>query len=616
MNIEHELYAIVDEIFIRTNLHFCNHCDMQCYIREINTFFYSVKDNEAVALYGLGQMAENLMKWIPQTQLSKIKWYSDVKAENMKMMFNGNAVVSPSELLVLEPDYVLICSHVYGCEINEYLIKRGFRKSSIRQFSHITSGYVMKPLSNNLCPHFIAQALYAVSVVPNDYVGYRFVSNAYSASQYSDVASLKEFALANLIFQDIQLRDFMCMEEHIKEYTTRFSSHKKQFEALQSKVEILFREIYQRIRKRKSKAMVIYLLDGMQSILVDHMPYLSQQRNQSYVFENAYTQYCWTTAAMQTIFSGKDLIADKTYNIYNFDENNSPLLNTVTNNQFCFSYLSTVRSNLFADKFLNAGGQETLLARQLWQSLVNLCHNDTNIICFAHVCERHDNTSPYGLIQATLSSNLFFGHDIYWQNVEMFRTIAYIDDEIRYYERFLNDDIVKIYMSDHADDFDSVSHFFGGDWKSKSSNRCETLLFVKAHFLCHHIEQRLFGYSNFHQLIEMLIKSKGFELIFSDFLNIYALPYYSPYMIELYKEKLPVPKLGLVIDEGIYWIDYNGNEEFYPTGSDKNSINEHRFESTIEDCRRLRGYDFNGLLEEPKFALAKNALIKLGKIGG
>lgn len=612
--LEGRFQELVYNTFIAPVQDKCKSCATRCYIRELNNWFNNMDDN--LALYGCGQAAENLVGLIDSRHMDKIRYYSDKKAENKPITFNGMDVLSPIQLRAVNPSKIILCSEKYAENMKEYLSALGIDKSKLVELDYD----IIKPLSvdfaNNICPSYIAQAKVAIcnNVKTFDFI--HDMNNAYDASGYHLDKSIKERTLLNLIFGLLSIRDVVNVKKRINEYIEGFDTYTEVLKQFSAELDALIQEAAYKISCRKSDAIIIYLIDAMPSALVDNVPYLEKMKRESICFNNAYTEYCWTTCSFQTIFSGKDLLKDKTYNIGQFSCDNSPFIKAVEDSGYTFHYSSTGRPNLFDNKHLNKKKQHKWLAPLFWDLMNELSSQDKDSCYFMHIFELHDNSSALGRKYKPIAAQLCYSGCWMWQSLEVLRTLSYINEQFSFFDPLLSNVSAKVVMSDHGNNFDRYTYLFKPDIQMENSLYTKTTLFVNAPRLCEKggTCDGLFGYKDFYKLMEWVFGKRELQTIFSDYLRIYALPYYGKEMLDALGKITSVPMLGIVTSKGIYWFDYNGNEIYYPNGCNINMINNDEYAADIDYARCVCGKDFYSLLESPKFALAKEYLLKYGKI--
>ncbi len=253
----------------------------------------------------------------------------------------------------------------------------------------------------------------------------------------------KRIALEKCLFLALYMKNFLAA----KEYASLLSGEDAKFEGLWDEIQELLDTIKKSVRKRERRDIILYWLDAIAYGDESNMPYLQGIKNDSIVFENAFTYIYWTRPTLRAMFLGKRDIDDLSYNISEISGKNSQVIRFLEDHGYKVKVFSGYYANNFPVKYR---------ARRLYSDMfqpISMCLWDmlsemlTEKVCgggqmlwVVHAFATH---SPY--INGKMKD------DNYRNEAELYSLAKQeIDEQLSFYETYISDSAFRIYMSDHG----------------------------------------------------------------------------------------------------------------------------------------------------------------------
>jgi hypothetical protein len=599
----------------------CFQCGKQCLKRELNALFAAIPRSATLAIYGVGLHTRGMIEALDYVNQTRISRYADIAARNKKMIFGEQEVLSPEALLEEGVDAVILSSHDYQKSMRETLLAAGFREDQLVDLHTLEKKY--RENNNTYDPkRCMYRSHPPVKLKRSVWPLWAVLSTTrhiYELACRINMRKLQRATLYALIREYLSNRDLVNAGRYIRVFIdNRFEGHDL-LATFIGDVEKLLQMAKKRIQMRKNKAVLIYLFEGLEPLYIESMPYLRNLRNKGLSFDHAFTQYGQTTVSMQSMFTGKDLLAGRAYEGDTLTEENSPLLRLIRDNGFEFHITEFNQRKLFTgcgNTINHSEGPMGTFPKSLWKMLTILLSADRNQVILTHVMETHH---PYscGYLDDMLPMGMweFFLLGEFVRSLMLQRTLSYVDEQLAYYDDLLPGETTRIAMGDHGGYSNEI--FIDDDVLSDQQNvwnrRTRIALIACSPTLPKGVCSSIFSTKDFDKFFEFLLGKRTLDSLVSEYAKVYTLPYYDKEL--LIDDHFPwaIPELGVVTLKGAYWIDYHGRERYYP-----NTIVDHIHDpaclADIEEARKLCGNDFHGLFDQPKFALAKQKYKERGLI--
>lgn len=549
---------------------------------------YSKFDN--IALRGAGMFTEAFLDFF--SDKIKIKAIFDKNPNNVsdKIISYGIPVLDISELDKSKWDVVIISTTKKYIEEIRYELKNYNIKYIVDLCDEVEKLYGMR---------FDSVFTYSNGNA------YLYIIGASSRYRKSKDNIEKEKLLKNIISSFLYNRDVFAVNRCIDEYIDKKYTDWEKYKNFREELNELMDTIKGLITNRKHKDVIILWQDNLMYNWVENMPFEKSCRDKGLFFENARGVTVWTRAAMKAVLD-KRLDIDNYY----FQDNNDGHLLTkfyIENGYTCKYINSDGESDLHKNKAVeNQKTKRTYSPMSLiyWNLLKCLLSNKEPVMAIVHsIIESHwPNCSPNLEDFSVMSSNYesIVNNKQNWE-YKMKNVVKYIDKETEYFINFLNDESIKIIMSDHGQmtseksrkwDYDAMHiNFivFGGDIKPK---RCTDL----------------FSITNFYELSKYILEPniENFSNIFISEVPYQACPMYNENLIRAHIEndfeEWGIAYRGLESINDRYILMETGQEIYNRLPDEKtNYINNERFKERIDYLRKKTGNNFIDITKEPQF---------------
>lgn len=260
-----------------------------------------------------------------------------------------------------------------------------------------------------------------------------------SKYNYADDAETKHIALEKCLFLTLYMRNFVAA----KRYAFLLMEEDEKYVHIWEEIQSLLDTIKKAIGSRTEKDIILYWLDAIPYGGESNMPYLRHVMESGVVFENAFTYMPYTNPTLRAMFLGKREIDDKAYLYPQITQQNSPVLSFLDEQ----GYDIKVFSGHFNVSFQTQYQPECFIpdglvpfSMKLWDMFSGMLKQKKKTLWVIHALEAH---YPY------LSSKM--NDDNSGDNNKRHRLAKEeVDEQLAFYDAFVNRDVYRIYMSDHG----------------------------------------------------------------------------------------------------------------------------------------------------------------------
>ncbi len=429
----------------------------------------------------------------------------------------------------------------------------------------------------------------------------------------------KELLLRRLISCYLSIRDFYYAKYFLSEYEFTFG---KDMNSCIVEIDQLIESIRQMLSKANNKHIVMFWLDQLRYRDVDRMPYLKKFSTDNISFENCYTQNLQTSTTFKMMFSSKDVLDGKAYDIETINENNSTVYNELINHGYDFKYIGWGKNNVYFDGIssYSLDKDNCILPLNIWKVIMDILDNEKNTFYLSHSFETHEHHFC-GLMTKSL-------YDIWDATYEEFvyryyECVDYIDKQLEFYLDWFGNNTSLIVMSDHGQELENVylfdedcninhKKFKYGRW---SEGSLHTVMCVKNLKLgCKRI-QGMFSLVQFIEIVHSIIEQKWLVQE-KEYVKLQSMPFYSEdgirKIINAGDLKFAMLVKGVITRKAKYLKYAHGEEELYIDGDeDNNRLLEKKYKELATELRELTGEIDYSIFDNPKYSKAKDLLKKI-----
>lgn len=260
-----------------------------------------------------------------------------------------------------------------------------------------------------------------------------------SKYESTDNDQTKYIALKKCLFLALYIRDFVAAQEYVR----LLLQYDKQYNDMWQEVEKVLHIIKENVCKKTSKDIICYWLDSIPYGDEKDMPYLQSIKENSIVFENAFTYVANTHPTLRAMFLGKKDIDDRVYQVTEISQDNSPLMQLMLKQGYKIKIITAYFNECFSFQYLTPQFYTNWFepaSRMLWDLISNMFIEKQKTFWVVHIMDTH---FPY------LGSRI--NDDNYGIENERYKLARIgVDEQLAFYESFLNRDATRIYMSDHG----------------------------------------------------------------------------------------------------------------------------------------------------------------------
>ena len=372
--------------------------------------------------------------------------------------------------------------------------------------------------------------------------------------EYTTDEQVKKIALEKSLFLSIILKNFSNAEKLLLLLT-----EDEIYVEFWKELQVLLGKIKNAIAKRKQKDIVWYWMDALSYEKSDGMPYLKEIMSKSVVFENAFTITPYTLPTLRNIFCKKKQVDDKAYKILSVNEDNSELLQFLLYKGYDFRCISGYMPCFEVSKV--SGNHHSVFdtsSQIIWDALENMIDNPNPMVILAHILsETH---GPY--LPTDLNDGII---DDMKARCELGK--KEVDEQLAYYDSFLNENIYRIYMSDHGDN--QISTKFHIHWNVYNKNIVPRKV------------KGLISTLDLSKVLENIIDDKDIEngIVYRDYVELQDFDRYDKHFIGNMIKKRETPDIlvfgykGVITQKYMYlkyrkgneWLAERGNVKYEPS---------------------------------------------------
>ena len=561
----------------------------------LNEKIENIAENKVIALRGGGVYAQMFCKNLSEEAKRKIKYVIDC---NVSIKIDGLKTIHPSQLERKKVDVVIISSWNMKAEFVRELLDSGKKLEIIEPYDYLESYGI----------HF-SQEIFAKD--KSLHITYLDINNTLGLYEIEENSVQKKYFLEKLIAQLIEIKDFISAEEYICQYISNGWDVNQQYFNFKKDLCNLWEQIKNISLQRQKKDIFINWVDNVNAEECYKVQFFKQRIEDSCVFKKAYTVTPWTHFAIDTLFTGKLPIEDKTYLMTKINESNSQILKTLKDTGHQFEYIAnptmyqrmfeTNIMQLYPDSFgkivLNDRSVSECSTRLQWISLRVTLMSEKPVCHLIHnFSETHRPVIYTGI--STMSGD---------RASYIEEGLHFLAEQLEWYSQFYGRNSYQIYLSDHGDELLYERAYENG--------RTNVMFILKGPGIKCGEEQRLYSHQNFDSIIKAIATEnvEEWEKCFRESI-IYEnadLYHYNNILIHIVEQWLSGKQphiMGVYQLRGVrtaedLYIKYAIGKELYYRLPDEESnlIEDDIWKERIDYLKKICGDKFIDISEEPLF---------------
>ncbi len=412
--------------------------------------------------------------------------------------------------------------------------------------------------------------------------------------------------LRRFINECIKGRDYLTAARYIREYDREGYVDSDKYHTFLGEWESILNELRARLLNRKQEDVVINWLDAISWNRVKDMPYISGMSEENICLKKAYTVTPWTSWCMKSIFSGEAAIEGELYRYKKINGKKFELMQEIKKHGFKFYYLGP---RIFQKKvFLNRDCASTEMKEYeisftwyYWKMICLLAESKVPLFFIVH--ELYATHPPY------FSPELDYyeeGNGELADENQKRISCGYADEQIKWWDGFLNDRICRIYMGDHGDSRQTPNY----DYLQKRTN---VLFIIKNAKNTLKETNKFFSLKDLMKLLKYILKwdEEPESEIYSDVICIEGLDRYERGVIEdilkgnqeRYADYRNWMQFRALRTETDLLVRYANGEDWYFLLPDEetNHIKDQACQIRIQELRKQLGTKFADIWQEDFF---------------
>lgn len=562
----------------------------------INDLFGKFDADKKVALKGDTQHIYEFARSLSEKNRKKITYIIDWE-ENQSI--EGYEIIQPIQIGEKNVEIIILTSFNNRLEMKLELLENVEEVEFIDLYDYFCMNFLYfekeyyKENSNEMIPHITYSDLYC------------------TRRQYELEANRenKEYFLELLIFQCVEIRDFLSAKKYVEEYLSNYTKDREPYLNFLSDLEKLWIDMKEELVLRKNDI----LINWVDNVCFDEMmktKYAQELAEESTVFSNAYNVTPWTYFSQMAIFTGKIPIEDKTYYRSEINENTSEWLKVLKDAGYDFTYIAN--PGMYQDMFLKdnlasfpSSFHKLILknraisecsTRLQWVSLKERIRSKHPVCHLIHnLAETHP---PYFYSGMSSASKNRRKHRILGLNFMM--------DELRWYAEFVRSNDDYIILSDHGDGVEAP--------KAYMRERSNIPILIRTEKLQAGIEKRMLSHQNFCEIIKYLLlpNKEQYEHIFKEVIHGENLDFYNynfivQHILEWMQGDVPIDMAHfqsrhIRTGEDLF-VKYACGKELYFRLPDENTnlIDAPEWKERTEYLRKECGNKFINIQKDPVF---------------
>ena len=433
-----------------------------------------------------------------------------------------------------------------------------------------------------------------------------YETSLYLKSKYE--ANKSEENLVLLINSLLVLKDFVSAFKYIDIYINNKYSNYMVYSDVKNNLKQLINSIKHYINNQNLNHIIMYWIDAVPFEKLKYIPYLHNKKDESLFFERVYSSCPNTHPTMHTIFQETQRIDDYLFSKKKISEENSKLLREIRDAGYEFKYIGHVADNHIEKEYIYLEDESVFdddkfsfsMCDTYWKMLQKIIDTKVPLFVIVHtICETHRPFISFGVGE---NYSYKFKEAINSNQIEC--NYKYINEELKFYNEIIPNNIVKIYMSDHG------INFMRNEWNFLE-RKIRTFCIIDGGNIKPAKIEEILSYKNMIYVIKFILTNeKGY---IQKAVDKYALLQ----DVDLYNKS----RVNKTIKENnhIYGMAYrcvvtkfdkfikiaNGKEIYYKLENENiNLIDCAEYKDRIEQLRRLAGNYFLNIKEIPEFANA------------
>ncbi len=590
MNLNHELERIMNRFQINIFDKKEENRKIELAEKYLNDLFQTFDNNESVCIYGAGIHTVHLLKTLTEKNRSKIKCiYGNKKVEELSEEIQ---YVDSKKYNVqsIDCDIIVISSYSSAEEIEEELQKQ-----------------IIKPKIINIYKYFLSQGLhFSYAYYYKIPCGVCDIIKAKEECERERDIKKKDYLYRKIICMYFNIRDILHGKEWCKKYILNGGIYKKAYSDFINELEKLLSETKRLIRNRHERDIVINWIDAFRYDEIERTTYLKNVSQNSVFFENAYTVNPATSVAMEILMNGYQSMNDFKNGLEKkFTYETTPFLKKLKEAGYQFKYigLSRMESGFSITMRTNASKIherkiDAPMTEIQWEALDCILNADGPICCLIHqVCETHypnlctevdkNSCCCWNDLDSVLEKEMEICKNltsIDETQVDISR--KYMDAQLEWYADFYQDNITKIYMSDHGKLCD---YKFKKDW-------LHIMMMVQDNRYSNCKIKDIFSLNQMKELVENVLMGYTFDNLAEKYSNIMFVPMYNVrYAKKIYSackkdKKGALQFVGIMTQEDKYiCFDYGEELYFRSNNEEVNLISDKKYKKRVEYLKNIMG---------------------------
>ena len=276
-----------------------------------------------------------------------------------------------------------------------------------------------------------------------------YETSLYLKSKYE--ANKSEENLVLLINSLLVLKDFVSAFKYIDIYINNKYSNYMVYSDVKNNLKQLINSIKHYINNQNLNHIIMYWIDAVPFEKLKYIPYLHNKKDESLFFERVYSSCPNTHPTMHTIFQETQRIDDYLFSKKKISEENSKLLREIRDAGYEFKYIGHVADNHIEKEYIYLEDESVFdddkfsfsMCDTYWKMLQKIIDTKVPLFVIVHtICETHRPFISFGVGE---NYSYKFKEAINSNQIEC--NYKYINEELKFYNEIIPNNIVKIYMS-------------------------------------------------------------------------------------------------------------------------------------------------------------------------
>jgi hypothetical protein len=413
------------------------------------------------------------------------------------------------------------------------------------------------------------------------------------------------------------------------EYATDFPDDDFDVKSMKVEIEKLLSKMEEESKKLDETNIICNWIDNVPDSKLCEMPWVEAQINSGIRMENAYTAMPWTTWVGRAMFAGENPISGHLYakESIGAKEGEYPLYDYLKNRGYHIyhSCINSRGTSIFRREHMcepDMNYTNGISTRYQWFGICELLKNKSRTFVILHsLTETHP---PYASMDmAYLNWRKFTIRN----GNEKTSSRKFLDERIKWYSKFYGERTVKVWMSDHGDEWVDADVSRGTKRDSFQDERTHVFFGVSGSEVKNVHENRCFQFDGFMWLIKYLMEKNDdyYEKMFRPYVvyENYATYSESNVNYRVSRETVEALKksrstwqqfLGVRDDKYLYILYYDGSESFYVLPDEKtDELENPAYAESLASFRSLVDTKkFINIFEEDKFEHSRKLYEKIG----